>query len=57
MFTKSEKLGLELKLSVCRGLKNLRKEVFVGSMWIHSSRKRVDRAEIAKNCFLRQPWS
>ena len=38
-------------------VKILRKEVFVGSTLNHSVPKRIDGAEIAKTCFLRQPWS
>ena len=35
-------------------LKNLRKEVFLGSTWKHSATKSADTAEIAKNCLIRQ---
>ena len=56
MFTKSENLGLELKLKFS-GVKSFRKEVFLGSTWNHSTPKSVDRAEISKNSFLRRSFT
>ena len=33
MFTKSENLGLELKLKIFKWLKSFSKEIFLGSTW------------------------
>ena len=47
--------GIEIK-NIQR-VENFRKEVFLGSTMNHLAPKSVDRAEITKNCFLRQSWS
>ena len=47
--------GIEIKN--LQGIKIFRKAVFLGSRWNHSAPKSEDRAEIAKNSFLRQSWS
>ena len=57
MFTKGETFRPGIKINCLQVVKIVREEVFVRSTWIHSASKSVDRAEIAKNCFLRQPSS